>query len=134
MNFRVLITGSRKWTDRGRVERELERIIRSTTGVVTFVHGDCETGADRMVREYVERVDMRDVEQERHPANWYPRGPGTKPDRSAGPKRNAEMVALGADLCLAFWNGDREGSGTLDCFAQAVKAGIPVRIVPEKKR
>jgi hypothetical protein len=59
---------------------------------------------------------------ETHRAKWDELG------KKAGPIRNQEMVDAGADLCLAFWDGN--SSGTLDCIKKAVKAGIPVRIVP----
>jgi hypothetical protein len=68
--------------------------------------------ADRAALGYGCRTEV-------HPADWGAYG------GSAGPRRNAEMVAAGADLCLAFIrNRSRGASG---CARLAEKAGIPVR-------
>jgi hypothetical protein len=101
-DYRILITGSRDWADDTRLSFELGAAIGEAcrTGhpmaSVVIVHGDCPTGADAMAdavaRHYGYRV-------ERHPADWRP---GGKLDKSAGYRRNAEMVAAGADLCLCF--------------------------------
>jgi hypothetical protein len=45
--------------------------------------------------------------------------------------RNTEMVALGADICFAFWDG--ESAGTKDCIVKAVRAGIKVEIFPMQR-
>ena len=55
---------------------------------------------------------------EGHPAERGPDG------RVLGPERNARMVALGADLCLAF--PLPASRGTRNCMALARAAGIPV--------
>lgn len=36
------------------------------------------------------------------------------------------MAALGADLCIAFWDGS--SSGTLDMMERAAKYGIPIEV------
>lgn len=49
--------------------------------------------------------------------------------KGAGFARNAEMVALGADLCVAFYKQGAGNKGTDHCASLAGKAGIPVRRV-----
>ena len=81
---------------------------------------------------------------ERHPADWEAPCRNTCPARShriagrdgaticpaAGPYRNADMVALGADVVLAFAkHGSRGASG---CADLADKAGILVRRFPAR--
>lgn len=128
--MRILITGSRQWTDR----RELEDVLwvqwLSSNGNLTIVHGDCPRGADRMVREWCERENARAVEElggplfteERHPADWDQYG------KAAGFIRNQEMVSLGADLCIAFVVPGKS-KGTQHTIDLARKAGIPVEEV-----
>ena len=121
--MRILITGSRDWTNQNAVYGaihmaifEISELIGSrTTGepAVTIVHGHCPTGADAIANR------MIGLEIERHPADWEEHG------RAAGPIRNAEMVALGADVCLAFIKNNSKGA--TGCALLAEKAGIPTR-------
>lgn len=118
--MKVLVTGGRDYADRTRVFAELNKLLR-LHGLFTVVHGDCETGADSFAHAWVEASKSigRDIGERRFPADWYPMG---RLDKSAGPRRNQEMVEFGADLCLAFPGG----RGTADCVRRARKAGIPV--------
>lgn len=108
---RVLITGSRDWTD------ELA-IIDAITNIAippsawTLVHGDSR-GADRIGASFAAGLGMT---VEAHPADWDRYG------RSAGFRRNAEMVNLGADVCLAFIRDDSRGATMTADMAE--KAGI----------
>lgn len=91
--MRLLITGSRDWSDKQMIRDALRGAVSGIRSRdVTLVHGDCPTGADRIADE-TGRLWGFDIEP--HPADWS-RG------RKAGPERNAHMVSLGADLCLAF--------------------------------
>ena len=109
--MRILITGSRDWDDDAAIWEALA--LTDAREWHTLVSGACPTGADR-IAEHVAETFRWTVE--RHPADWS-RG------RGAGPERNAHMVSLGADLCLAFIkNNSRGASGTAD---MAEAAGIP---------
>ena len=112
--FRLLITGSRDWEDEESVRFEIAGMTMLHPGLVV-VHGACPTGADAMAAKACADIGVR---QEPHPADWDAYG------RAAGPRRNAEMVALGADACFAWI---KDGSrGASHCAGLAEKAGIPV--------
>jgi YspA, cpYpsA-related SLOG family len=109
---RLLITGSRAWTDYDTIRREL--MARYEPGMV-LVSGACAQGADAMCEQVWRDLGGR---VERHPANWRKFG------RDAGIIRNERMVRRGADECLAF---HQDGSaGTWHCAREAGIAGIPV--------
>jgi hypothetical protein len=119
---RILVTGSRDWLDIHAVERALlEYHPVDSQGFdlpdkPTLVHGDCPRGADRMAKIAAKFLGWK---LEPHPANWETLG------KRAGFVRNAEMVELGADVCLAFIrNGSKGATHTAEL---AEKAGIPVR-------
>jgi SLOG family YspA-like protein len=115
---RILITGSRDWTDREAVRQAL---IKAGQGArvhpqeTVVVHGQCPTGADKIADELAREFGCQ---IERHPADWATHG------KAAGPIRNAIMVSLGADVCLAFPLG--ESRGTRSCMRMARNSGIPV--------
>lgn len=122
--YRVLVTGSRSWTDVTAVDRELgalaRRIVQEGRDIV-LVHGAAK-GLDMLAAE---EARHRGWTVEPHPAEWDRLGSG------AGPIRNQEMVDLGADLCLAFPTA--KSVGTWDCVRRANAAGIRVIVVPERK-
>ena len=105
-------------------------IVKSISKKITFVHGACKTGADKICSDYcrllIDKFDGYDIEivEDRYPADWKKWG------RRAEPIRNGEMIRSGADYVIACWNGIYEGSGTFDCFHQATVAKIPVKILP----
>jgi hypothetical protein len=138
---RVLVTGSRDWDNPGRVQLELEKAFSKTAiehgELLTVVHGACLTGADAYADEWAKRMEWQGlpVIPEPHAANW--KGPRKK---GAGYARNAEMVSLGADLCLAFILN--KSNGATHCRDLALKAGIetitferttPMALVPYKR-
>jgi hypothetical protein len=87
---RVLVTGSRTWTDEGAIGRALAAHW-SHDGIL--VQGECPTGADAIARRLWSGVGGR---VESHPADWRRYG------KAAGMIRNRRMAEMGADVCLAF--------------------------------
>jgi len=111
---RVLVTASRTWEDTETIRRALAE--QWGDGTAVLVSGGCPRGGDR-IAEMIWRGWGGRVE--RHPADWRAHG------RGAGFRRNGEMVAAGADVCLAFI---RDGSRGATHTAQlAHEAGIPVQ-------
>ena len=116
---RILVTGSRNWTNRNIIKMAL-KYAWEDLGLdpkTTLVSGACPTGADRIAEEEWESLGLP---IERHPAGWSQHG------RAAGPIRNQEMVDLGADVCLAFAMPDSRG--THDCIRRASDKGIPTQL------
>ena len=132
--MRILVTGSRDWSN---VETIRQALLDHTSDVeyvsdVLIVHG-AATGADtlsgRIARNFGFMV-------EEHPANWDDCGDDCNPEHwryrydntpycpRSGYKRNALMVNLGADICLAFIRNGSKGAGMTARMAE--KAGIPV--------
>ncbi|ALY08775.1 DNA binding domain protein [Arthrobacter phage Circum] len=98
--MRVLITGSREWTD-VRMIRDVLKPIWEQYPKVTLVSGACPKGADKLCEDL---AGLFGWGVERHPAEWDKYGP------RSGFKRNAEMVALGADVCFAFIKDESRGA------------------------
>lgn len=119
--MRVIVCGSRKWHDRGLIADTLNALVAKYDlrfPEPTIIHGKCPRGADRLAGEEAGKAGMV---VEEHPADWDAHG------KRAGLIRNAHMAALGADLCIAFWDG--ESTGTAHMIGEARKRGIPVEVV-----
>ncbi|WP_181785368.1 SLOG family protein [Streptomyces phytophilus] len=125
--YRVLVTGSRDWADADPIRHALTTAWLRHTGTFIVVHGACPTGADWIASDWVTNLHEGElganVTEEPHPADWRP---GGKFDRAAGFRRNADMVALGANLCLAFIRNSSRGATHTANLAD--RAGIPVRL------
>lgn len=123
-DYRVLVTGSREWADAETLRAALDALL-AEHGTLTVVHGACPRGADAMAQSWALSASQASsygaVTPEPHPADWNGCG------KQAGFIRNAEMVALGADLVLAFYKQGAVNKGTDHCASLAEKAGIPVR-------
>jgi len=115
---RVIVTGSREWNDRGRIANRLALLPLCYPGaIITIVHGNAR-GADRLAAEEAYKLGLL---VEPHNADWESVG------KQAGFIRNEEMAKEGADLCIAFWDG--ESRGTYDMMERASKYHIPLDIV-----
>lgn len=132
---RVLVTGSRAWTDPAVVTNALTALLASAVAsgrTLTVVHGAAPRGVDAHAEAWA-RWHQRSgsVAIERHRATAHGEWPG------CGPRRSAFMVGLGADLCLAFIApctaadchrpGSHGSHGATHCAALAESAGIPTR-------
>lgn len=110
--FRILVAGSRSWTD-SRTIRDVLEPYRGRGAVL--VHGDSR-GADKIAAAIWSRWNEQ---VEPHPADWDRWG------KTAGPRRTTEMVAQGANVCLTFTvDGSRD---TEHALALARNASIPVQ-------
>ncbi|WP_307786428.1 DUF2493 domain-containing protein, partial [Streptomyces clavuligerus] len=116
--YRILVTGSRDWTDTDLIHTALTTAIYQHVPAV-IVHGACPTGADALASHWVRQHRFLGLSEELHPAHWHAHG------RAAGPRRNAVMVQHGADLCLAFIKDGSRGASHTARLAE--QAGIPVR-------
>jgi hypothetical protein len=131
--YRILVTGSREGIPLEIVEQMLAKVC---TGVpknqpIVVVHGNAQ-GVDFYAKMWARKAFG--VEEEPHQAKW--RLPGGALDRAAGHKRNALMVSLGADVCIAFIapctktecaKKKPHGShGATSCARMAKSAGIRV--------
>lgn len=117
--MRILITGSRNWSDKRLIEEAFAEHINPVDAIsreVTVIHGAAR-GADELCGRYAKYIGLK---VEEYPANWSEHG------KAAGVIRNQQMVDSGADLCLAFPMTD--SIGTHDCIGRAERAGIPVYV------
>ncbi|MFI6793645.1 SLOG family protein [Nonomuraea sp. NPDC050383] len=161
--YRILVTGSRSWTDWSTVWTALEDAIEQAHQQghreYVIVHGGAQ-GADRIAADFCEDqagwYDNADqtLAVEHHPADWATCAPTCRPGHrrarrdgttycpTAGLRRDAAMVALGANVCIAFIDpctkpgcrkikphGSHGASHTADL---AENAGILVRRLEEK--
>ncbi|MDQ3762166.1 MAG: DUF2493 domain-containing protein [Actinomycetota bacterium] len=120
--YRVLVTGSRQWRDRDRVEASLRAVLDrwgGPAGAMVVVHGAAR-GADRLADEVAKALGCQ-VEPYPVPSwAWRPEYAG----KCAGHARNALMVRLGAVGCVAFPLG--LSAGTRGCMVLAEDVGIRV--------
>lgn len=115
--MRVVVCGSRAWTDRGRILARL-RELPADTLVIT----GGASGADRLAEDCAGELllDRRTYSVSRD--EWEKHG------KAAGPMRNQRMIDSGPDLVIAFRVPGRS-RGTDDCVRRARAAGVPVEVV-----
>lgn len=143
----AIVTGSRQASVelRALVHRDLDTLflrLRATGRRLVVRHGACPTGADHYASEWVRLHQDHGVTEDPHPADWT--GPchrecgrrhrrqsssGRSRCPAAGPRRNRGMVALGADVVLAFPVG--ASRGTRGCMRLAEESGLTVEVPAE---
>lgn len=114
---------SRHWRRVGEERSFMARSLGSLDPRPSIVIHGAASGADSYAQKWAKSAGIPDLPFK---ANWYPNGFG-RLDRSAGPKRNQQMIDEGKpDLVVAFPGG----SGTADMVKRARAAGIPVKEFP----
>lgn len=118
---RVLVTGSRNWTDREAVETSLRQVwqaLGNHPGAI-LIEGECPYGgADEIARDTWQALGLP---VEPHPALRSDSG------YLLGAQRNAQMVARRPHVCVAYPLPDSKG--TRNCMRLAAEAGVPILIV-----
>lgn len=109
--MRVLACGGRNFADRERLNRVLDQ-LHAIHDFTLLINGDAP-GADFLSSEW---AHSRKITVKTFPADWAKHG------RSAGPKRNQQMLDFGVNLVIAFPGG----RGTADMVARAKKSGVEV--------
>jgi hypothetical protein len=121
--LRLLVCGSRTWTDDVLLAHAVEQMVaehgQDRAGVV-LIEGDAR-GADRLAGILAKAHGW---ELEVYPADWHRHG------RTAGPRRNARMLRQGHPERVIACTDDLTGSrGTADMVRRARGAGLPVLVV-----
>ena len=122
----ILITGSRyaSWDKHsGFIESKILQALKcnSENSEVTIVHGGAQ-GVDDIADRLAKKNKWKYISV---PANW------SKYGRSAGPKRNQEMLDSYGDeirVVLAFPSSNMPSNGTQDMIRRSETAGKPVLI------
>lgn len=113
--LRVLVCGSRSWSDYAAISDQLS-LVSSGVGLVV-VHGGA-MGADTVAANYALRSG---IPTEVFYADWDKYG------KRAGILRNNEMLDTRPDLVLAFWDG--KSRGTKHTIDEARRRGIPCEVI-----
>jgi hypothetical protein len=114
--FRLLITGSRAWSDAQVIEREFAVVAEHEGANVVLVSGGAR-GADSICEEVARKYGW---EIEQYLPDW-------SIGKKAGFVRNRTMVDSGADFCLAFIKDDSAGASMTARIAREAK--IPTKKV-----
>jgi len=116
---RVIVAGSRDFTEQGRLDSHLDRLLSRLDEAVIISGG--AAGADRMGEAYgMARWGVRPVPFLRYPAEWDHFG------KPAGMIRNQEMARVSSHL-VAFWDGKSPGTRTMIKVAE--DDGLNVRVI-----
>lgn len=121
--FRVIVAGSRSFSNYSLLslvcsQKLFEWLERFPAGVevdVAVISGTAR-GADKLGERWAAENGYGLL---LYPADWDRWG------KSAGPIRNAEMVAV-ADAAILFWDGSSRG--TANCLELCQTKGIPIHV------
>lgn len=114
---KVIVAGCRNYCNYKEAQKYIDLCISNIRKeyTIVIVSGGA-TGADSLGERYALNNGLK---IERYPADWEKYG------RSAGPKRNKEMVEI-CDYVICFW--DKKSNGTKSLIQYAKQFGKPLRI------
>lgn len=110
----IAFSGCRHFTDYKFVEAELNVLLKNRNFKVLV--GDAK-GIDTLIIRYAKEYNL---EYTVFKADWDTHG------KSAGPKRNREMIENAQGL-IAFW--DNTSRGTANAIKEAIKKGIKTKVI-----
>jgi hypothetical protein len=117
MSERVLIYGSRNWTDSNAIRNAVHELPRDAV----VIHGGAK-GADTLAGQWAKANGMK---VEIYRAAW------TKHGRAAGPIRNQQMIDEGKPTRAIGFRSAGVSNGTDDMTERLVASGIPHEVVQE---
>jgi hypothetical protein len=121
--MRALITGDRHWRCDDLAKQVLNRLLARYGPHLVIVHG----GAPGVDQSFHVAGRELGITVEPHLADWKGLG------NVAGPARIREMVAAGADPCIALHRSIETSKGTRECIRQALAAGIDVWLIEDER-
>lgn len=119
--MKLLVTGSRFQKDRIFVWKTLDYLHRRHL-FDCVIHGDAE-GTDSLAKQW---AIARGIHQVPFPADWKRWG------RSAGPRRNAEMILENPDVVAVFPGGN--GTADMERRATARAETHPIQVYKIQRR
>jgi hypothetical protein len=114
--MRVIICGDRKWSDKNMIWDSMALLPHGTT----IITGGAP-GADSAAMVYA-NLHPYSLKLEVFPAAWEKYG------KSAGPRRNQQMVDTNPNMILAFHDDIENSKGTKDMVERARAQLIPVNL------
>jgi hypothetical protein len=117
MSERVLIYGSRTWTDHAAIKQVVGALPRDAI----VIHGGAR-GADSLADD---AAFLWGLERKVFRADWQRHG------KAAGPIRNQAMIDEGQPTRAYGFRMPGESRGTDDCTRRLKRAGIPVVVLSE---
>lgn len=121
--FRIIVAGSRGFSDKTLLYSTLDNIIADYPEDKIIIVSGCSRGADTLGISY---ANERSYEIKRFPAEWGKLG------KSAGIRRNIQMAQYASDikhsgLLVAFWDG--ESKGTKHMIDIAARYNLPTQVI-----
>ena len=122
MEVRIIIAGSRGFSDYSFLSQKLEAYIKSHPDCRFIIISGTAKGADSLGERFAKE---KGIEVKRFPAEW------TKYGKRAGYLRNSQMLDFaleseGESVLMAFWDG--RSKGTKHMIESAEKAGLETKV------